>query len=41
VHRRNYRSRATMLTTRLGVYQPTDFWYPSMRADDKRPTVRT
>jgi hypothetical protein len=27
--------------TRLVVYQPTDFWYSSMRADDKQPTVRT
>jgi hypothetical protein len=27
--------------TRLGVYQPTDFWYSSMRADDERPSVRT
>ncbi len=27
--------------TQLGVYQPTDFWYSSMRADDKHPTVRT
>jgi hypothetical protein len=25
----------------LGVYQPTDFGYSRMRADDKHPTVRT
>jgi hypothetical protein len=29
-----------MAATRLGICQPTDFWYSSMRADDKCPAVR-
>jgi hypothetical protein len=32
---------ATLVSTRYGVYRLTDFWYSSMRADDKHPTVRT